>query len=141
MGFFWAAYEDGTFSDVLVRDLTPLAFQNAMAEMIGSIHYDWVVELDRPIGLFLGNAMAAGRGAEVQVDWMPWATPRDKLEATAVFLREVPKQLKVFIFSSQEHDAFFARLSRYRLLRNGCKVLNYFGAGKDATMYYTVPPL
>ena len=120
--------------------LDPLPFRSAMVDMLGSEAYDWIVAADKPIGLFLGNSMAAGRGAEVQVDWMPWATPRQRLEATATFLREVSKTVKIFIFCNEESERFFFRLARYRMLRKGCQVLNYYGGGEHAQMFYTPTP-
>lgn len=124
----------------MVRDLGPLAFQTAITELLGAVDYDWIGERERPVGLFLGKSMAAGRGAEVQVDWMPWTSQREKLEVTGVFLREVGKRVKIFIFASAEDEDFYKRLCQYRLLRNGCTVLDHMARGTHARLYYTPGP-
>lgn len=141
LAYFWAAYQDGSFADLLMPGLEPETFRDTFIDtFLGGAQYDWVAVSDKPLGLFLGNPMAAGRGAEVQVDWMPWTTPRQRLEATATFLRESSKLLKIFIFSDAKSEDFFMRLTRYRMLRRGCKVLNYAGGGEHALMFYTATP-
>jgi hypothetical protein len=92
-GFFWAAYKQGSFADLIAPDLPARTFQLAVEELLGSVDYDWVVERKSPIGLFLGNRMGNGRGAEVQLEWFPWASAREKLEGTATFLRETQRQV------------------------------------------------
>ncbi len=116
-----------------------------MFEIVGSVPYDWIIEAQgvdglRPAGLVLAKDWAAGRGIEPHVDWFPWATPRNRFEGSAVFLREVGKQLKIVIYSDAESEAFWIRIMRYRMLRKGCRILNFFDKGKHSFMFYTVGP-
>lgn len=127
---------------MLLKDMPALTFGQAMDAYIGSVSFDWVVEVgQQPVALFLGNSIAAGRGAEIQVDWMPWATPRNRLEATAAFIKFASQQHKLFLYADVGDDRLFALLaSRYRMLRKGCKIINYHGGGRDAMFYYSPGP-
>lgn len=138
--FLYAAYKEGGFADLIMPDLPPQTFQDRIEALLGSVEYDWVLETDKPIGLVMGRAIAAGRGVEVQVDWMPWASTRNKLEGSAVFFREISKHLKIFIFADEESEPFWRRFCQYRMLRNGCRVLNHFAGGRHAQLFYTTGP-
>ncbi len=126
-------------------DLSPGMFQHAIIELMGAppVSYDWIVDVDKPVALFLGNPIAAGRGVEVQADFFPWATPRQKMEATAAFLREVPRrfELQVFFFSDEANEPFFQRFCRYRMLRKAGRITNHFGGGVDGIIYHTAGPV
>lgn len=140
MGFIYAAYKEGAFDDLIMRDLPPETFAARIEALMGSVEYDWILEDDKPFGLVLGRSIMAGRGVECQVDWFPWASPRNRIEGMAIFLREIPKQLKVMFFSDDESKPFWQRFCRYRMIRNGCQIVNYFSGGKHAHMYYTTGP-
>lgn len=121
-------------------ELDPLSFKQAMTDYMSAADADWLAVRARPIGLFLGVYMPNRRGIELQVDWLPWVSPRERMEATAAVLKEATKHFKVFIFADESGERFFQRLCRYRMLRNGCTVLNYFSQGEHAKMYYTAGP-
>jgi hypothetical protein len=121
--------------------LTQPAFSEKMTELIAMAEHDWILEAlgesgVRPVGLILASNV--GRGIEPYVQWFPWATPRNKLEATAVFLREVSKRLKIFVFAEESAQAFWTKFIHYGLIRRGCKVIDYFSRGEHAMLYYTV---
>ena len=118
-------------------DLDPLSFETKIMALMGSVEYDWIIENDKPFGVVMGRSIAAGRGVECQVDWFPWATPRNKMEGMAIFLREISKSLKIYFFSDEESKSFWLRFCRYRMLRNGCQIVNYFSGGKHAHLFYT----
>ena len=139
--FFWAAYKDGTWSDLIYGGLDPASFTEAMTDMMGAVGFDWVLEVGgKPIGLVLGRTLAAGRVLEPQVDWMPWATMRNKMEGIAVFLREVGKLFKIFVFATEADKPFYERFCRYRLLRRGCIVTKHFGPDAHGYFFYTPGP-
>lgn len=125
--------------------LPPQAFRERMTEIIASTDHDWILEArgntgPRPVGLVLAANMGRGRAIEPHVDWFPWATGRNKVEASAVFLRDVSRNWKVFVFADAENAAFWHRMVRYRILRRGCKVPDYYARGDDAWMFYTMGP-
>ncbi len=118
--------------------LGPQSFRPAIEALVGSVDHEWVLESNRELaGVVLAREVCAGRSIEAQVDWFPWATPRQKLEAIGGFFREATKHFQVFVVSRPEHRAFWLRFCRYRLLRNGCTVVNHFGPGEHAYFFYT----
>ena len=138
MPTLWAAYSQGGWRDVLVEGLGPQAFKSALEELVASVNHEWILEANREIvGLAMANEVCAGRAIEVQVDWFPWATTRHKMEAAAGFFREATKHFQVFIFSAEPSRGFWLRFCRYRLLRNGCTVVNHFGPGDHGYYFYT----
>ena len=137
--YFYAAYKQGGFKDHIIADLPPLLFQDAMEQLLGSVSYDWIVDVGRlPVGLFLGKEVMAGYAAEIQVDWFPWATPRNRVEATAAFIKYASRQIKLFIYADSGSELFFTRLAtQYRMLRKGCKIT---GGGEDKMFFYSPGP-
>lgn len=127
----------GGWTDLLPRGMGPLTFRPAIEELIGSAHHDWILEQGRPIGLLLAKEVCAGRAIEAQLDWFPWTTTRQKLEGVAAALRETTKHFQVLVFCTDQDRPFWQRFCRYRLLRNGCKVLNHFAPGEHAHFFYT----
>lgn len=135
---FWAAYSLGAWADLLPEGLGPASFRPAIETLIGSCDHEWVLESNRSIvGLALARELCAGRAIEVQVDWFQWASTRHKMEAAAGFFREATKHFQVFVFSAEDSKRFWLRLCRYRLLRNGCTVVNHFGPGEHGYFFYT----
>lgn len=142
--YFWAAYDQGVWNGIIADGLGSQGFDTAFLDMLSTIYdrggMDRVVASDKPLGLFLGLPMAGELGIEVGVDWMPWVTTRQKLEATAYFLRDTSRRVKVFVWSRADGEGFYQRLARYRMLCRGGKVKNLYGAEADGRMYYTAGP-
>ena len=127
--------------DVMAGNLTPQGFEEKALEFLASYSYDWIVEAQgpdgvRPVCIFL--AQNVGNGIEPFVQWLPWATRRNRVEAISVFLKEISKQTKIFIFASDDKLKFWSRMVPYGLVRRGCKVIDYFAKGTHAMMFYTV---
>ena len=142
MRWMWAAYEYGMWRDVMAGNLSPQGFEEKALEFMASYRYEWIVEAQgddgiRPVCLFLAQPVGMA-GIEPAVQWFPWATRRNKLEAIAVFLKEISKQMIIFIFASDEKVKFWTRMVTYGLVRRGCKVVDYFARGKNAMMFYTL---
>lgn len=143
MRWFWAAYQMGAWRDLMEGGMPRALFRERMMEVIASAPYDWVVEAkgedgNRPVALLLG--FIVGRAVEPAVEWFPWATPRNQVEATAVFLKEISKVHKIMVFAPESANRFWGRFSQYRMIRRGCKVLDYFSRGEHAMMFYTTGP-
>lgn len=148
MRWLWLAYERGMWHDHLHDKLSAIAFEEWMLDLLASatnvdrtMSYDWVVEARGedgmcPVGLILGKEV--GTGIEPFVEWFPWATPRNQLEATAVFLKEVSKQFKIFVFAPEDANRFWTRFIQYGMIRRGCRVIDYFSRGEHAILFYTV---
>ncbi len=143
--FLWAAYQMGGWSDLFAQNLSKEAFAEKMVEILGAVDLDWIIEIEgenglRPIGIVLGVFRAAGRAVEPHVDWFPWATPRNKMEGAAQFLHDVGKTYKVFLYIESENALFWDRIWKYRILKKGCKINDYFAPGECAEFYYTPGP-
>lgn len=140
MRWFWAAYQQGMWREIMDANLPQTAFAEKMLEMMSCCPYDWMVEArgeegNRPVGLILGQTV--GRGIEPFVEWFPWATVRNQMEATAAFLKEVSPKFKLFVFADEPQDKFWASFVRRGMIRRGCKVIDYFSRGEHALMFYT----
>lgn len=143
--WLWAAYEMGLWRELIDSDLPIQAFRERMFEIVGAVPYDWIIEARgneglRPVGLILAKDWASGRGIEPHIDWFPWATPRNKFEGIATFLREVGKRLKIIVYTDAASEEFYIRMTRYRILRKGCRILDYYARGEHSLMFYTSGP-
>lgn len=143
LGYLWAAYRLGMWDDYLPPVLSQSMFEARIIEMIAHADYDWIIEAKsddgvRPVGLVLAQAMLDGRRIEPHVDWFPWATPRNRFEGVAAYLREVGKRFKIVLYVPESDQAFWERVKMYRLLRHGCKVIDHFDRGEHAYLFYTV---
>ena len=141
MRWLWAAYKLGMWRENLPGNLSQQAFEERAMEIIASTPYDWIVDAPgddglRPVGLFLGQNV--GTGIEPFVEWFPWATNRNQMEATAVFLKEISKQFKIFIFAAEDAAKFWSHFKHRGMVRQGCKVIDYFSRGEHAMLFYTV---
>lgn len=146
--WLWAAYQSGMWREDMAGNLTPRGFEEKMLDVIGGAKYDWVAEAPgddglRPVGLCLGRVLVEGADTEREhiepfVEWFPWATPRNKVEATALFFKELSKQFKIFVFAPEGANDWWTRFVQYGLIRRGCKVIDYFSRGQHAMLFYTV---
>ena len=139
--WLWAAYGMGMWREMMSGNLNREGFEERMLEIMGAVPYDWILEAQsgdglRPVGLILGKEV--GNGVEPFVEWFPWATSRNQIEATAAYLKEVSKQLKIFVFAEESANRFWSHFVHYGLVRRGCKVIDYFSRGEHAMMFYTV---
>lgn len=128
-------------------DLSVPAFEEKLGELILAAELDWIVEAPtpdndgmRPVGLILAHACKDGRRIEPHIDWFPWASPRNKFEGIAAFLREVSRQYKILIYVEADQSKFWERLKNYRILVRGCRILDHYSRGEHAMFYYTVGP-
>ena len=126
-------------------DLNEVAFEERIIEFIGSASAEWLIDCVgpdgmHPVGIVLGHILPDQRRIEAHIDWFPWATPRNKFEGIAAFLRYTSKKYKILVYVESDETAFWDRLVKYRLLCQGCKIRNHFHHGGDAMFYYTLGP-
>ena len=145
MRWLWAAYRSGMWRDVFDSGLSQMAFVERIMDFIGAAEMDWIIDARghegiRPVGLVMGNWIMPGRILHPHVDWFPWATPRNKMEGIAAFLRETSKRYKLFVYAADEAIPFYTRMTQYRILRRGCKVLDHFSMREHSMFFYTVGP-
>lgn len=148
MRWLWAAYKAGMWREKLSGHLSPAGFEEKFLELASSVSYDWILEAQgddgiQPVALILGQTVMTSKETDLEViepfvEWFPWATPRNQIEATAVLLKEISKQFKIFVFAAEDATTFWSHFVRYGLVRRGCKVIDYFSHGKHAMFFYTV---
>ena len=128
--------------------LSQAGFEEKFLEIASKVAYDWIIEAPgddglQPVALMLGQKVMTSNETDREViepfvEWFPWATPRNQMEATAAFLKEASKQFKIFVFAKEDATRFWSRFVQYGLVRRGCKVFDYFSRGEHAMLYYTV---
>ena len=140
MRWLFAADRLGMWRDMISGDLSAQAFEEKALEIIAAAPSEGIIDAPgsdgmRPVAIILGQRL--GTGIEPFVDWFPWATNRNQMEATAVFLKEISKQVKIFVFAAEDAIKFWSLFKRYGMVRQGCKVIDYFSRGEHAMLYYT----
>lgn len=143
MRWFWAAYQMGAWRDVMDGEMPQPLFRARILEVLAAAPYDWVLEAKgsegvRPVGLVLG--FIVGRAVEPGIEWFPWATTRNQVEGTAAFIKEIGKTHKIMVFASEDTSKFWTKFTQHRMIRRGCKVVDYFSRGEHAMLYYTTGP-
>ena len=67
--------------------------------------------------------------------WMPWATPRHKIEAALSFILVHRVEREIGIFGEPGQEAFLRRLAQYGVLRRIGKWEAYFANGDTAEVW------
>ena len=76
---------------------------------------------------------------EPHMTWMPWATPRNKIEGLLLFLNDMRRDMKLIIFAEEEHNAFFFRMQQYGVIRRVGPINGYFDRGHtDGTVWQSL---
>ncbi|MEE9158905.1 MAG: hypothetical protein V3U60_11025 [Gammaproteobacteria bacterium] len=145
MRWLWAAYQMGTWNDVLTEGLSRDEFSTTVVDLLGAVHHDWMVEVPagkglRPIGVITAMDRFAGHGIEPHVDWFPWASTRNKLEVSVQFLLKIGHDVKIHLYIREEDQKFWHRVWQYKVIKNGCKISGCYGVGHDAIYYNTPGP-
>lgn len=145
MRWLWAAYRMGTWNTVLQEGLSQSEFKEVVIDILGQVEYDWVFDVKtdkglRPVGLVTAQQRFEGNAIEPHVDWFPWATARNRLECSIQFLRDIGREVKIFLYVEEKDEKFWNRVWQYKVLKKGCKIHDCYGTGRDAMMYYTPGP-
>lgn len=145
--WLWAAYRMGAFREAIEDGLTKEEFTERFLQLMEYLDDERVLHApndnaptDEPVPVGLVVIHGKGKVIEPHVEWLPWATKRNKLETMLAFLREIGKTRKVFAFVSPDARPFYLQMCRYGVLTSGCKILDYFGKGKHVYFFYTRGP-
>ena len=122
MRWLWAAYQMGTFFDLLTDELPQ---RDYAIDLIGSFDYDWILEVStstglRPAGIVFADSRFSGNALEPHVTWFPWANARNRLECSIQFLKHVGKETKLFLYITKKDEKFWHRVWQYKVLKKGC---------------------
>lgn len=136
--YLWAAYKKNAFSDdILPRDLDQNEFTMRVTDILNHMNEVFMLESVTvrgkiPIGMI--STMATSR-MEPRTDWFPWASNRNKIEATAYFLTKMRKR-PMLIWANDDTLRFFTRIAQYGALRRVGKVTKFLD-GKDMMLFQT----
>lgn len=85
-----------------------------------------------PVGLVIGSTQ--GHRLFPHAIWFPWASPRNILEGTLVFLRDsIEANMLVVIASGTKFLPFFTKLHRYGILRRCGPIPGWFSDSEAAS--------
>jgi len=135
----------GTWNDLLTEGLSRETFRDAVINLVTQVQFDWILAVPlenglRPVGMVFADPRFGGNGIEPHVEWFPWATPRNKLECSIQFLKQIGKDVKIVLYIREEDDKFWHRVWQYKVLKKACKIQDCYGSGEHAVMYYTSGP-
>ena len=151
MRWLWAAYRKGALPE-LPPELSQDDFHNAVLEkLLGErpSRGAWLLWAPawneglgmkgegRPIGFMI--AYSAGAALEPHVLWFPWSSPRNRLEAVMQWLNEARKRSGVIVFVQDEDKRLYERLEDFKVLRRAGTLFGYWGNGKPALLFETIP--
>lgn len=136
MKYLWAAYRSDAFP-VLPEDLNQNDFDTAIHDILNHMSEVFILESETkrgkmPIGVV--TTLVTSR-TEPQVDWFPWASNRNKLEAAAYFLKKMQKR-PMLIWANDDTLKFYTRIAQYGALRRIGKACKFVD-GKDVMLFQT----
>lgn len=142
MKWLWASYQMGVWNELFSENMARDEFRDKLWEIVSAVDFDWILEVQhegglRPVGIVFAEYRFGGHGVEPHVEWFPWATPRNKLECSIKFLKDVGKQYKVFLYIRDEDLRLWEHVWNYRVLKKACTISDCYGSGVKATMFYT----
>ena len=132
--FLIAAYKKGTFDNVLlglqqthdlpeIEELTNEEFRALFTEFFREgEHYILTARtsafktLDGQVPVGLVDTNPDNHRMTPRVLWFPWASPRNRIEATVKFLDDHRKENLILIFDDEQSHRFFVRMAQYGIL-------------------------
>ena len=143
MRWLYAGYMQGAFPTLFQRGLSPKDFTKALVarfQQPDTKHFmlEAPTSLDTRIAGMI-EAMVDLDKMEPHVLWLPWATPRNKLETLLHFLNEVRRTHESIIIADPDDKAFFETLCRYAVIRR-VGTLERWVRGQDTPLFQTRKP-
>lgn len=123
-------------------DLDQSEFLEGLSELTSIYDYGTIVntviknrEGVSPVGLF--TVQVEDHRAYPHVRWFPWASARNRIEATIPFLRSLDKDYTTVIHSEEKNIPFFAHLCKYGILKRCGTIHEFFDDGGKTAIYQT----
>ena len=112
--YFYAGYRMGAFDKYFnpPKDWTPQEFSDAVVQFAGGVDGIFTAGVDKPC--FFCH-LTAGDKLEPHVVWMPWASPRNKIECVVKFVEEMNDKMLLFVEDSEKSLYFHIR--KYGIIR------------------------
>lgn len=129
-GFIPDGYDQETFDDGAKQLFGGLAGAEGCAYILEGYHSQ--KEKCVPVGVVVVRIFEEAIWPHVH--WFSWATPRNKIEASVIFLQEMKKDAPIMILAEENSVRFFSHMARYGLLSKS-KKLHKFN-GENRYLYY-----
>lgn len=139
MRWLWAAYSMGSFP-FMREGADQVEFNEGMRFVVEDMLKSpddlfYIVEAQHkvkkslvPVGLIVVNFMQGA--AWPLARWFSWATPRNKIEASVVFLEELQRESPIMIMGDDKTTKFLSHLGRYGLLSRSKVLKNFHGESR-----------
>lgn len=114
--FLWVAYKKGTLE--AQEGLSAQEFHESVVEtMLANFDYAWVIECQ---GKVVGVLTGINSGLFVLVGtmiWMPWASPRNKIEGIVKYLVVIRKKVMVLFHAKPVDKDFYIHIAKHGIIR------------------------
>ncbi len=122
----YAAYKKGKIEDSpFPEGLEPLEFSKVLDSIIGTSKLITFRDRHELPKVFI--SVAKGPPDVAHAVWMPWTTPREKLEIGVLFFSGMSSASKIATIVQESTLPYFERLCRYGILRKVGHIENMFG--------------
>lgn len=136
--WLWAAYKKGAFEgSFLGPDMDKEEFTTSVVEHLSAFNEVFLLETETkrgkiPVGLV---SLVTTNGSVPHVDWFPWASARNKIEAITCFFSKM-RNRPMLVWVRDIDIKFYTHVSKYGVLRRIGKVYK-FGSDNDYMLFQT----
>ena len=133
--YFYAGYKQGAFDEYLQPkpDMDPAEFLAWLGEVSKTATAVFTSTYgEQPLSYI--HTIELFDRMEVHAIWMPWATPRARVESAVKFFYDMNEDFTVMSVFSEDNKAFPFHVRRYGVARFVGKIKNYF-TEKDGYMF------
>lgn len=116
--YFYAGYKLGAFKEQIDgTDMTAIEFTDALTQYTEPFTHLFTSDTGEEKPLCLGVGKLEENRLEIHNIWMPWATPRNKLESTIAFYTEYNRWYTVITTIFEEALPFYNHVRKYGVVR------------------------
>ena len=129
IGWLWAAYQHGGIDDIGIPEgLDKDEFDALARQALERFDEAFVMEAGKPVGIMTARLEQREDGPdkmEPHAHWFPWASAREKLEATVKFIAGMDG-FKVLVWAKPQAKTFFNHVCKRGILQRVGTVPGYF---------------
>lgn len=133
--YFWAMHRKEVDEAV-----TPEEFRLWFSDLKAQFDKGWIVEAPTSRGIMpVGSVFGVSTGHYFEashVIWFPWATARNKLEATVSFFNKLRNEMLILFHCPKEERRFFEKVSDHGVLRKVGHIHDLYD-GEPAVQFQT----
>lgn len=130
--YLYAGYRLGAFDEYIMppKNMSPDEFREFLVEYAESAFVLYTATVEGSDPLCVGHTNVAGNRMECHINWMPWATDRNKLEVIGKFLKEMNQSYTILTVVSEKNKGALFHIRKYGLMRYIGEIKKYFGTEK-----------